>query len=162
MGNKMMRWALVAMAAWAYGQEKKSSPDAAELKQIEATVRDYVEGYFESDADRVAKAVHPEFVKRSIRPQLVTGRDFLSEFQGSHFIEHVRGKPKRKQDMGKVEIQTLDTADDMATVKLLTARWLEYLHLAKFNGEWRIINTLWRERSLGPQDPFRNLKRPEQ
>ncbi len=30
-----------------------------------------------------------------------------------------------------------------ASVKLVSDNWYEYLHLAKTNGEWQIVNLLW-------------------
>ena len=35
-----------------------------DAQQISATVLDYVEGWFDGDADRMRRALHPELVKR--------------------------------------------------------------------------------------------------
>jgi hypothetical protein len=36
-----------------------------------------------------------------------------------------------------------DADGGAATVKLVAAEWIDYLHLTKYEGEWKIINVLW-------------------
>jgi hypothetical protein len=44
----------------------------------------------------------------------------------------------------KGDIQILDRFDDMCVVKT-EARWgIDYIHLAKWNGEWKVVNVLWK------------------
>ncbi len=37
----------------------------------------------------------------------------------------------------------VDIYGDMATVKLSSTRLIDYLHLVRWNGEWKIVNVLW-------------------
>ena len=37
----------------------------------------------------------------------------------------------------------LDSTHNMASVKLLSDNWYEYLHLVKIAGKWQIKNLLW-------------------
>jgi hypothetical protein len=41
------------------------------------------------------------------------------------------------------EIVIYDVLDQTATVKLTAAWGTDYMHLAKFNGKWMIVNVLW-------------------
>jgi hypothetical protein len=49
---------------------------------------------------------------------------------------------KLRKDAPK-EIDIYDVLDQTATVKL-TAEWgIDYMHLAKVDGKWMIVNVLW-------------------
>jgi hypothetical protein len=37
-----------------------------------------------------------------------------------------------------------------ASAKVVASDWVDYLHLARWNGEWRIVNVLW---ELKPETP---------
>lgn len=51
-----------------------------------------------------------------------------------------KATPKEKQLKA---ITVLDIYGNIASVKLETPAWVDYMHLAKFNNEWLIINILW-------------------
>ena len=36
-----------------------------------------------------------------------------------------------------------DKFNNVAIVKFVASTWVDYLEMAKFNGEWKIINVLW-------------------
>jgi len=46
------------------------------------------------------------------------------------------------------QVVILDIYDRIATVKLVSDNWVEYLHLIKTNSEWKIINLLWQYRDV--------------
>ncbi len=48
--------------------------------------------------------------------------------------------PKEKQ---LKEITILDVFENAASVKIVASDWIDYLHIAKFNGRWVIVNVLW-------------------
>jgi hypothetical protein len=37
-----------------------------------------------------------------------------------------------------------------ASVKVVASDWIDYLHLARWNGTWKIVNVLW---ELEPESP---------
>jgi hypothetical protein len=41
------------------------------------------------------------------------------------------------------DVTILDRFNNAAMVKIVAADWVDYLQVAKFNGEWKIINVLW-------------------
>ncbi len=41
------------------------------------------------------------------------------------------------------QVTILDIYQKAASVKLVSDNWYEYLHLAKINGHWKIVNLLW-------------------
>jgi len=59
------------------------------------------------------------------------------------------------------EIKILDRYNNAAVVKIVASDWIDYLEVAKFNSDWKIINVLWElqpkpavsELSASPQKP---------
>ena len=46
------------------------------------------------------------------------------------------------------QIVFLDIHDRIATTKLISDNWIEYLQLIKLNGKWKIINLIWQYRDM--------------
>jgi len=56
------------------------------------------------------------------------------------------GSTKRKflsTEKLKNEIIILDVYKNTASVKAISAQYIDYVHLAKYNGKWKIVNVLW-------------------
>lgn len=47
-------------------------------------------------------------------------------------------------------ITVLDMIDDIASVKLVSEPFIDYLHLAKLHGRWSIVNALYEDRQPEP------------
>ncbi|MFT4664821.1 MAG: hypothetical protein ACI9XB_001769 [Gammaproteobacteria bacterium] len=47
------------------------------------------------------------------------------------------------------QVTILDIYDRIATVRLVSDNWVEYLHLIKLNEEWDIINLVWQHKDVG-------------
>jgi hypothetical protein len=48
----------------------------------------------------------------------------------------------------KKEVKLLDISARAASVKLVADEWIDYMHIVKINGEWKIINVLWQYNDL--------------
>lgn len=130
--------ALVASVGWAVAQT------AADSAAIRATSLNYVEGWYEGNADRMAKAVHPELVKRIVGRDTL-GNEWLSQMGASNLIMGTKrggGKNTPKAQQQK-DVYILDIFENTASVKAVMSGWIDYLHLVKWNGEWKIVNVLW-------------------
>ncbi len=46
------------------------------------------------------------------------------------------------------QITILDIYNRIATVKLLSDNWVEYLHLIKLDGKWSIVNLIWQHKDI--------------
>ncbi|MFL0353633.1 nuclear transport factor 2 family protein [Xanthomarina sp. GH4-25] len=46
------------------------------------------------------------------------------------------------------QIEILDIYNRIATVKVFSDNWVDYLHLIKLDGEWSIINILWQHKDI--------------
>lgn len=130
---------LAASATFAAG-----SAPSDESAAIEATARDYIDGWYEGDAERMARALHPDLAKRTIRP-LPNGRGFLQTLSSTNMVEYTGagfGKESKKDGQTN-QVIILDQLSVSASVKTISYQFIDYLHLAKINGEWKIVNVLW-------------------
>jgi len=119
---------------------KRIDPEAAAIR---ATALDYIEGWYEGDVERMTRAVHPELAKRIVYTQ--GEHSMLDTMGASKLIAGVRkgiGKetPKEKQ---RKDVTILDRYENAASVKVMASDWVDYLHLAKVDGRWVIVNVLW-------------------
>lgn len=121
--------------------QKTSDEDLTAIKQ---TALDYVEGWYEGNSERMERALHPDLAKRIVRTD-AQGRSRLDHMGAMSLYQGVRagyGKntPKEKQQK---DVFILDVFGNTASVKAIMSDWIDYLHIAKFNGRWVIVNVLW-------------------
>ncbi len=50
---------------------------------------------------------------------------------------------KVPEDKRNIKVFILDVFKNTASVKTVSLEYVDYLHLAKFNGQWKIKNVLW-------------------
>ncbi len=117
---------------------------AADSAAVRRAALDYIEGWYGGDAARMQRAVHPDLAKRIVRrdPQ---GESWLSVTTADGLVHstrlgHGRDVPPERQQKDAT-IVAMD--GDMASVRLVSTRLVDYMHLARWNGEWKIVNVLW-------------------
>ncbi len=116
-----------------------------EKAAIKATAMNYIEGWYEGSAERMEKALHPELHKVGLVTIKETGKDMFSGAGKSKMVELARlgiGK-KIPKDKRNITVFILDVFKNTASVKTVSVEYIDYLHLAKFNGQWKIKNVLW-------------------
>ena len=115
---------------------------AKEKGSITAVAQSYMDAYYTADADRMRKALHPDFHKRTL--QTVNGQLEIREDSVQSMVEGVRlGSGKDIPIAERVQrIEVLDVYRDAASVKVVTGRWIDYVHLSKLNGEWRVLDVV--------------------
>jgi len=115
--------------------------DKAAIKQ---TALNYAEGWYEGNADKMESSLHPNLAKR----RAVTnekGQSRLDELSALGLVQGTRtgfGKQTPKEQQQK-DVTILDITGNAAIVKLEMRDWVDYMHIAKFNGKWVIVNVLW-------------------
>lgn len=120
--------------------EQKTSDEAA----IRATVANYIESYYAGDAARMEKTLHPHYLKHTISQS--DGELKMTETSGLQIVQTVRlGPAQLPASEKKEQITVLDIAGDVASAKLITSHWVDYLTLSKWNGEWKIVSVVLRE-----------------
>ena len=117
-----------------------------DIQAITGVARDYIEGWFTADADRMRGALLPELVKRSIWHDLQEDRWKVGPtLTADAMVQYTQnGGGSKLPDIEKsFEIVVLDVFRHIATVKVSSYPFMDYLHLAKIDGQWRIMNCLF-------------------
>lgn len=133
---------MVLMTAAASDAAAQSAADSAAIVQ---TALDYVEGWYSGDAERMQRALHPELAKRIVVTDATTNKSSLREMGAEELIEGTRSGygtriPKEAQQK---DVTILDVYEGAASVRIVASSWIDYLHVARYEGRWVIVNVLW-------------------
>lgn len=117
-------------------------------KVIIATATDYFEGWFNGDAARMERTLHPHLNKRGVDldtagVQLSTPRTAV---QMIGWTRDGEGKAERPADLA-IKVRVDDVYEQIATATVYSAVYIEYLQLMRTPEGWRIVNALYMRRS---------------
>ena len=125
-------------------QSAEMEPDAAAIR--EAILR-YVHAMYDGDAERLECSVHPALSRRIVRRR---PRGDTVQHTGAFALveqsKRVRYTPL-PEDLRAVRLQILDAYAGAASVRVSTSHGVEYLHLARADGRWQVLNVLWEMRA---------------
>lgn len=121
---------------------------AADSTAIRQTALDYIEGWYTGDVERMARAVHSKLVKRIFATHPQTGQQVFQDQDSTALVTATeKGYGTKIPDARRQkDVTILDVFEGAASVKIVAAGWVDYLHLAKQGGDWEIINVLWERR----------------
>jgi len=109
---------------------------------ILAPARDYIEAWLDGDTDRMARCLHPDLVKRAIDADSETGVYTMSRDDMVTATASGRGTRLERP----YDISVLDSFGDIASVRVLSSAYMDYLHVGRFGERWLIVNVLWQPR----------------
>lgn len=123
-----------------------SLPDAhdKDREAVERAVQDYVEAFYLAKPELIDRGVHKDLTKYGF------WRDDAGKYkpmpmtydQARTLAEGWNADGQQGADL-EFEIELFEVADQTAAAKL-TAKWgIDYVHLAKFEGEWKIMHVMW-------------------
>jgi putative lumazine-binding protein len=118
---------------------------AADSAAIRATALDYVEGWYTGDAGRMERALHPELAKRIVSTNPQNGRSNLGQQSAMTLVMGTRngGGKNTPPEQQQKDVKILDIYQNSASVRATMSGWIDYMHMAKWNGRWVIVNVLW-------------------
>ena len=114
---------------------------------VRAAVMDYVEGWFEGDAGRMERALHPELVKRC-RGIEGDDPDALETLSAREMIDATADGTGRREDAAdrRIEIRIDYLSGGVASVQCFCHRYVDLLQLIDMPDGWKIVNAAWRLR----------------
>jgi hypothetical protein len=118
--------------------------DAAPTAEVVATVEDYFLGWYDGDAERMRRALHPDLAKRSYIRQ--GGKPPLLRAVTAHLMIGWTAEGQGREtdpDKRRLSIAVDDIHDGIATARVDSYEFREYVHLVRTPEGWRIVNTLW-------------------
>ncbi len=119
----------------------------SDTQQIRAVALDYIEGWYTKDAARMARALHPDMLKRRVKVDPKTKVTSLDEGGAARLVQATTLRPgqvARPLGTQRRDVRVLDVFGNAATVRIDADEWIDYLHLIRLNGEWKIIHVLWK------------------
>ncbi|TRX61418.1 nuclear transport factor 2 family protein [Fulvivirga sp. M361] len=121
----------------------QSAQDSLAIKQA---ALDYIESQHHVDPAQFERAAHPRMVKRTFWRHKTAEKEYLGEtFKDAMVL--LAGTYNQNGDKfpenPKKEVIILDIFDKTASVKLIADEWIDYMHIVKLNGKWKIVNVLW-------------------
>jgi Putative lumazine-binding len=123
-----------------FGQTKQ---DSLAIKQV---ALDYIESQHKPNPAQMSNALHPRMVKRTFWKDKATNKDYIRETTTESMILLAESYNKNEDQfptLPKKEVLLLDVSERTASVKLIADDWIDYMHIVKINGIWKIINVLW-------------------
>ncbi|HEX5013771.1 MAG TPA: nuclear transport factor 2 family protein [Candidatus Limnocylindrales bacterium] len=125
---------------WTAGPTREATEDVRAA--VRAAVLDYFEGWFNADADRMRRALHPALAKRS-RAQDPGRTPAVSSLTADQMIAWTAEGAGRHR-AGPLEIRIDEISGGIAAVTVHSESYVEYLHLVATPDGWQIVNALWR------------------
>jgi hypothetical protein len=144
---KRLLLAATLVAALAVQGDARSQA-AADREAVHAAVLDYVEALYQAQPERIERSVHPDLAKRGYfrrRGETTFANEPMSYKQLHDLAGSWNKDKKRPVAAAPKEITIYEVLNQTASAKL-TALWgIDYMHLAKYDGTWKIVNILWQE-----------------
>lgn len=137
---------VIALLLPAVAWTSESDRLAEDRDAIRRTALDYIEGWYAKDPVRMERALHPQMVKRRVGMDPDRKLPYLDEGSALRLVQATRPQPGQNPPplrYQRREVTILDIHGNAATVKVDADDWVDYLHVVKWNGEWKILNVLW-------------------
>lgn len=146
-GKSLLVSLLLAFCLAAGAVDARAQEAAAEdLEAIRRTALDYIEGWYAGDAERMERSLHPDLAKRIVHTR--NGESWLDHMGTEKLVTGTRagiGKSTPAAEQRK-DVKILDVFANAASVRVDARDWIDYMHMAKWNGRWVIVNVLWEMR----------------
>ena len=131
--------------------ELSADPSSADSSEIRRISLGYLQALQQLDPELMNEVMNDSLNKvtigfdRKIRMENArrTTRDQMIDFAVSWNKANNKFPP-----MPNNNIAILDIYNRIATVKLVSDNWVEYLHLIKLNDKWQIINLVWQHKDV--------------
>lgn len=120
-----------------------AAQSAADSAAIRTTALDYAHGWYTGDAARMQGALHPDLAKRIVRNN--GGSFTLNQTNAVQLINDTRsgGGSDTPANAHQADVSILDIFGNAASVRLTMNGWIDYMHMARWQDRWVIVNVLW-------------------
>ncbi|CAA9195340.1 nuclear transport factor 2 family protein [Flavobacterium collinsii] len=134
---------VIAFAFFSFTLQAQTAQDSLDIKRVALA---YIEAQHNPNPKLMEGALHPRLVKRSVFRSKAAKKDYISEYFAENMVilaETYNAKGDKFPKNPRKEVKLLDVSARTASVKLIADAWIDYMHIVKTNGEWKIINVLW-------------------
>ncbi|OXB23976.1 hypothetical protein B0A80_08390 [Flavobacterium tructae] len=134
---------VIAFVFFSSALQAQTAQDTLDIKRVALA---YIEAQHNPNPKLMESALHPRLVKRSVFRSKAAQKDYFSEYFAENMVilaETYNAKGDKFPKNPRKEVKLLDVSARTASVKLIADAWIDYMHVVKTNGEWKIINVLW-------------------
>ncbi len=114
-----------------------------DIDGVMAAALDYIDGYISGDAERHARSYHPECIKRRYVTDEESWVEELVVLSPRIMVDYAA-----LSDMSDCETEVVIDAisEDIASVRIYSCNWVDFLHIVKARGEWKLFHVTWHGR----------------
>lgn len=116
-----------------------------ELDAIRAVCLDYIESWYNADADRMRGSLHPDLAKHTLVRRAIDGEDQfeLAPHSAASLVEMTGNVAPQPADDRRADVRILAATHFLASAEVISAEMIDLLHLIRLPEGWRIIHALW-------------------
>jgi Putative lumazine-binding len=124
-----------------HSSAKAQTKSADDSSAVRDTVTNYMEAYYTGDTLRMQQTLHPHYLKHMIHGDIP-----MREKTGAEMVKEVRahGPADLPAEQKTEQVSVLDIAGNLASAKLVTPGWTDYMTLSKVDGQWKILSVVQR------------------
>ncbi len=151
--NTFLRERSIANNQYVTLSAKASQKDTLEIKRISLG---YLIALQDLKTELMAEVMNDSLHKATVGFSRELRKEVVYAIDKKRMIENATNWNKsntRFPPKPSNEVTILDIYHRIATVKLFSDNWVEYLHLIKLDGKWSIANLLWQQKNVS-QYPF--------
>ena len=143
--TRKMTMAAALAAAFAMAAPAAQAQSHGERAAVERAGMDYLDGFYEGDADKIRRSVHPDvtkvgFMSRGGSPYRSSPMSFTQMIE---YADGVKASGEHPPADAPKAVHLLEMMDQTAAIRVDAWWGSDYMHLAKYDGEWKIIHVLW-------------------
>lgn len=119
-------------------------PRQEDIDAVTAAALDYIDGYAGADPERHARAYHPECMKRRYAVDADSGVTELVQIPPRTMVDYAATVQPIDDCDREVVIDAI--SEDIASVRIYSCRWVDFAHVVKARGEWKLFHVTWHGR----------------
>ncbi len=146
--NKFLRGRNITSNQYVKLSDKASLKDSLEIKRISLG---YLIALQELKPELMKEVMNDSLNKVTIGFSRKLRKEVVTAISKKRMIQNAKNWNKsntRFPPKPTNQVKILDVYHRIATVKLYSDNWVEYLHLIKLDGKWSIVNLLWQHKNV--------------
>ena len=118
---------------------------ADEDEAVRAVALDYAEGWALADAERMARALHPQALRRRVVVDILSDAPRVQVMDAAELIRATGEGAGRPPDDAPLNLRVaiLDRHGDLAVARVVSPLYVHYLQLVRWQDRWVVLSIVW-------------------
>lgn len=143
--RSLIALACVLPSSAALAQNTQSAANGADRDAVVRAATDYLEGFYEGDTVKLARALRPDVSKYGFWADS-TGKyagERMTFAEAIDYGKKVKARNRPVPASWPKEVTVFEVQDQTASAKVIAWWGTDYLLLGKYDGNWMISDILW-------------------